>query len=215
LTTEALLFHAVIMQGFQVLATPWWVNLLIFVPLLSYFAWRKKGLLLSRFQLFYAAVFGIAFGFVEAVVVLYLRAAGGLLPGFSATLSQAASSSPDLDSQLRLAAQMPHSLMAIEPLREAATIIMLAAVAVLIGRTRRERWAAFLWVFALWDIMYYVGLRLTIGWPESLTTNDVLFLVPVAWISQVWYPVLVSTLTLVAVLLARRRPQGESPSPIP
>lgn len=192
------------MQRFQLLASPWWVNLLILVPFFSYFGWREKGLLFSYWQLFYAAVFAVAFGFVEAAVVVYLRAAGGVLPAYSGTLADAASRTPDLDSQLRAAAQMPQSLMGIEPLREAATILMLAAVALLVGRTRRERWAAFLWVFALWDIVYYAGLRATVRWPESLTSSDVLFLVPVPWIAQVWYPVLVSALALVAVLLARR-----------
>jgi hypothetical protein len=195
------------MQHFHLLATPWWVNLLVLVPFLSYFGWRQKGLLFSCWQLLYAAVFAVAFGFVEAAVVVYLRAAGGLLPGYSGTLSDAASRAPDLDSQLRAAAQMPQALMGIEPLRESATIFMLAAVALLIGRTRTERWAAFLWVFALWDITYYAGLWATIRWPESLAANDVLFLVPVPWIAQVWYPVLVSALAVVAVLLARRNPR--------
>jgi hypothetical protein len=74
----------------------------------------------------------------------------------------------------------------------------------LIGRTLRDRLAAFLWVFALWDITYYVTLHAAIGWPSSLTSPDVLFLVPVPWIAQIWYPVLVSALTVAAVLLARR-----------
>jgi hypothetical protein len=189
------------MSPFQLLASPWWVNLLILVPFLSYLAWRKDGLLLTHGQLAYAAIFGIAFGFVEAAVVVYLRAAGGLLPGYQGDL---ASFPANLDAQLRLVSQMPHSLMAVEPLREAATIFMLAAVALLVGHTRRERWAAFLWVFAFWDITYYVGLRTIIGWPESPTSSDVLFLVPVPWVAQVWYPVLVSALSLAAVLLARR-----------
>ncbi len=194
------------MQGFQVLASPWWVNLLVIVPFLSWFVWRRKGLALTWAQLLYSGIFGIAFGFVEAAVVVYLRAAGGLWPGYQGDLADVAKNAPDLEAQLRLAAQMPHSLMTVEPFREAATILMLVSVALLIGRTPRDRWAAFLWTFALWDIVYYAGLRATIGWPSSLMDPDVLFLIPVPWISQVWYPVLVSGLSLVAVLLARKGP---------
>ncbi len=196
--------HAIFMQRFELLASPWWVNLLIVVPFLAWFLWRRKGLSITWVQLFYSGIFGVAFGFVEAAVVVYLRAAGGLLPGYNGELADVAKNAPDLEAQLRLAAQMPHSLMTVEPLREGATILMLVSVALLIGRTPRDRWAAFLWTFALWDIMYYVGLWATIGWPSSLTNPDVLFLVPVPWISQVWYPVLVSSLSLAAVLVARK-----------
>lgn len=191
------------MQRFQLLASPWWVNLLILVPFVALLLWRR-GLRLAGAQLLYSAVFAIAFGVVEGAVVVYLRAAGGLLAS-AQTLTEAAASPQDLDSQLRAAAQMPQSLMTIEPIREAATIFMLVAVALLIGRSLRDRWAAFLWVFALWDITYYVTLHAAIGWPSSLTSPDVLFLIPVPWIAQIWYPVLVSALTVAAVLLARRR----------
>jgi hypothetical protein len=197
------------MQRFQLLASPWWVNALVLVPFLSFAIWRRKGLLLTKWQLLYAAIFGIAFGFVEAAVVVYLRAAGGLLPGYQGMLSDVAAHPSDLDAQLRLAAQMPHSLMSIEPLREAATILMLTSVALLVGRSGRERWAAFLWVFAWWDVTYYAGLWATVRWPQGLTSADVLFLIPVPWVSQVWYPILVSGLALIAVALARRSPESE------
>jgi hypothetical protein len=193
------------MQGYGWLASPWWVNLLVLVPFFAWYVWRRKGLSIAAGQLLYSGLFGVAFGFVEAAVVVYLRAAGGLLPGYQGELTDVARNVPDLEAQLRLAAQMPHSLMTVEPLREGATILMLVCVALLIGHTGRDRWAAFLWTFALWDITYYAGLRAMIGWPGSLSSPDVLFLVPVPWIAQVWYPVLVSTLSLAAVLLARRR----------
>lgn len=192
------------MQRLALLASPWWVNLLVAVPFLAWFLWRRKGLSISPLQLLYSGIFAVAFGFVEAAVVVYLRAAGGLLPGYQGDLADVARHAPDVETQLRLAAQMPHSLMTVEPLREGATILMLVSVALLMGRTPRDRWAAFLWTFALWDIMYYVGLWATIGWPSSLTNPDVLFLIPVPWISQVWYPVLVSSLCILAVLLARK-----------
>ena len=174
---------------FRALATPLGVNLLILAPLVSFYFWRRTGLALSRGTLGLAAAFGVAFGFVEAAVVVYLRSAIGLVP-----LGNVKYPLPLQD--------IPHQLLAIEVAREAATIVMLVSLAFLVARRARERWAMFLYVFALWDIAYYAGLWVTIGWPGSLLADDILFLIPVPWISNVWYPLLVSGLSVAAVLVA-------------
>jgi hypothetical protein len=72
---------------------------------------------------------------------------------------------------------------------------MLISVTLFTVSRAGARWAAFLWLFALWDIAYYAGLWATLRWPASLTGLDVLFLIPVPWIAQVWFPLLVSGLT--------------------
>jgi hypothetical protein len=59
-----------------------WVNLLLFIPPILFIAWRSRGLQISRRQLLFATLFALAFGFVEAVVVVYLLAAAALLPGY-------------------------------------------------------------------------------------------------------------------------------------
>jgi hypothetical protein len=64
----------------------------------------------------------------------------------------------------------------------------------------------FLWTFAIWDIVYYAALWATVRWPLSLRDPDILFLIPVPWLSPVWFPLLVSALALVAVLLVRVTP---------
>jgi hypothetical protein len=97
--------------------------------------------------------------------------------------------------------QLPQSLLTIEVYREAATMIMLVSVALLAASRTSARWAAFLWVFALWDIAYYAGLWAAVRWPTSFTDLDVLFLIPVPWVAQVWFPLLVSTLTLLSIAL--------------
>jgi hypothetical protein len=194
------------MDRFQVFAHPWWVNLLIIVPGAGYFLWRRKGLQFPWRRALIISVFALAFGFVEASVVVYLRAAAGLLPGYqggtladvrrlSATYQQA---SPDN--------QLPQVLLGFEGLREAATMVMLVSVALLAASRARERLAFFLWAFAVWDISYYASLWATVRWPPSLKELDVLFLIPVPWVAQVWYPLLVSTLTLLAIASARARP---------
>jgi hypothetical protein len=186
------------------MAEPWWVNLFIFFPFAAYAWWRRKGPAISNSALAAAALFGIGFGFVEAAVVVYLRAAVGLLPGYGGTLSDVVRLSSDRYQNARLLGELPESLRAVEMLREAATIIILLSVAFLAAKSFRERCALFLWSFAAWDIFYYAGLWLTVRWPPSLLTSDVLFLIPVPWVSQVWFPVLISVLSMIAVVLAKR-----------
>jgi hypothetical protein len=172
------------MSGFVLLATPWWVNFVILIPLVPWFMSRKQKLRLGKMRLMLAALFGIAFGFVESAVVVYLRAATGLWPGPPAK-----------------ALTVPAALVRIECFREAATMIMLCAIAFFAGQKIKEKFVAFLWTFAVWDIFYYVWLRVIIGWPASLITADVLFLIPVPWIAQVWFPIFISGLTALVIWL--------------
>ncbi len=192
------------MTKFQLFAQPWWVNLLVIVPFVAYYFWRKEGLKISKSILIFSALFGIAFGFVEASVVVYLRAAVGLLPGYGGTLADVVKFSSDIYQQSQILGELPKSLFAMEFLREFATITALISVAILAIGSFRERWAIFLWTFAIWDIFYYIGLWATVRWPSSLLTPDVLFLIPVPWFSQVWFPLIVSVLTMFAVVAARK-----------
>ena len=125
---------------------------------------------------------------LEAVVVVYLR---GLLRITTDHVS--------LGQYVRM-----------EVLREAATIVMLVAVGWLAGRGRLDRLAYGLFAFGLWDIFYYVWLKVLIGWPESLLGWDVLFLIPLRWWGPVLSPVLIAALIcVVAVLAVARMARGE------
>src|SRR5260370_40684640 len=148
------------------MAEPWWVNLLLLVPPLAYFLWRRgSGVVLTPQQLLTSGVFAAAFGFVEAVVVVYLRAAVGLLPGYQGTLSDVARMSGQYYVQSQAITQFPKSLLTLEVLREAATILMLLTVALLTSANSRARAAVFLWTFAIWYIMYYAALWATVRCP--------------------------------------------------
>jgi hypothetical protein len=195
------------MGQFQLLAQPAWVNLLVFVPLCVFIGWRGKGLAISGRQLLFATLFALGFGFVEAAVVVYLRAATGLLPGYAGTLAEVQRLGGTALYPPAIT-QFPQSLLSVEVLREGATMIILGSVAMLAAARARERSAIFLWTFALWDISYYAGLWATIRWPGSLTASDVLFLIPVPWVAQVWFPLLVSALTLMAVGCCRKQVRG-------
>ena len=90
-------------------------------------------------------------------------------------------------------AAMGSGAFRIELGREAATIVMLAAVALLAARRSWwERLAYFVWTFAVWDIFYYVWLFVLLRWPPDLMTLDVLFLIPRVWVAPVVLPVAVS-----------------------
>jgi hypothetical protein len=131
-------------------------------------------------------------GLLESAVVIYLRKI--LYPeGFGFPLSPVSA-----------------DLILTELLREGATLIMLLGIGFLAGRNASERFAWFLYSFAIWDIFYYVFLRLLIGWPESLMTYDVLFLLPSTWIGPVITPVIIS-LTMIgfALLILRLNRQQE------
>jgi len=192
----------------ELVAQPWWVNAIALVPLLAYFAWRRSGVPLTAGQLVISGLFAVSFGFVEATVVVYLRAAAGLLPGYHGTLSDVIRLSGDFYRQSQALGEFPQSLLTLEVFREAATIVMLLSVALLSSAKLTSRVAIFLWTFAIWDIVYYIGLWATVRWPHSLRDPDVLFLIPVPWLAPVWFPLLVSTLVILAVLLTRVKPPG-------
>jgi len=194
------------MANFRLLAHPWWVNLLLLVPLVAYFLFRREKPQLTSRELLISAMFALSFGFVEGAVAIYLGVAVGLLSGHAGPLSDVARLSADLHGQQSQPLNnLPPSLLRVEGFREAASMLMLLSAAILAQHKRRERFAIFLWIFALWDMGYYLSLWATVRWPDSPTSADVLFFIPVPWTSQVWFPLLVSILTVAVVLLTRPR----------
>ncbi|WP_148224934.1 hypothetical protein [Nitratifractor salsuginis] len=143
-------------------------------------------------KLFLLMIWGIAFGYMEAAVVVYLRAL--YYPeGFTFPLKL-----------------ISGTIMWTEIGREAATLVLMAVTVMLAYDRFQSRFAAFAVLFGVWDIFYYLFLWLILGWPESPKTWDLLFLIPLPWVGPVWAPVLVS-LGLIGVgsavltLNARRR----------
>lgn len=87
-----------------------------------------------------------------------------------------------------------------ERICEAATLVMSASVALLTGANLKQRIAYFFLAFGIWDIFYYVFLRLTIGWPQTLVDLDIFFLLPFPWVGPVFVPVAVSTFLIFGSL---------------
>ena len=125
-------------------------------------------------NLFWLIVWGVAFGYMEAAVVVYLREI--YYPeGFAFPL-----------------VIIQGRIMLTEVLRETATLFIMWATVYLVYKRLQSRVAAFVVLFGVWDIFYYIFLKLLLNWPESLGTWDILFLIPAPWLGPVWAPVLVS-----------------------
>ncbi len=151
-------------------------------------------------------LFGIAFGYLEAAVVSYLRALheparqrfypgrspGELFPLL--TIEQAQAAGPEQPK-----------ILIIEIGREAATIVMLAAIALAVADNAGQWAAAFAIAFGTWDIAFYAFLKLLLDWPASLSTWDILFLIPIPWVGPVLAPVIVSASMIAAGMWHLRR----------
>ena len=138
----------------------------------------------SRSRAVALLVFGAAMGWLEGVVVIYIRGLIGLTRG---------EGMPEVAEVMRRVHTLPW-LLPTEQSREVATIAMLAAIAWLAGTRPRSRVGAFLVVFGTWDIVYYGALFVLLRWPPSLTTMDVLFFIPPSplWHQPVWVPIVIS-----------------------
>ena len=131
-----------------------------------------------KINLLWISLFSISMGYLESAVVVYLRAV--YYPeGFGFPV-----------------VNLNHTHLVTEVGREIATIIMLAGIGIIAGRSVIQKFAVFLYSFAIWDIVYYVFLKILLNWPESVMTWDLLFMVPTIWSGPVLSPV-ISSLTMI------------------
>jgi len=140
-------------------------------------------------------VFFAAMAYLESAVVVYLRAL--YYPkGFDFPL-----------------VPMDVSIVDTEVFRELATLIMLLAPAALVTRSALERFAWFCFGFGIWDLFYYIWLKVLLDWPSSLASRDLLFLIPLPWVGPVWAPCVVSVgLILLAVTILYGRSKNAAGS---
>lgn len=127
-------------------------------------------------------IYAVAMALLEAVVVVYMRRL--YYP----------------DNPLEL---FPlHFLNDYDPLlelsREFATIVMILTVALLAERrSLTHSFAAFVFVFGVWDLFYYAWLKFLIDWPQRWLEWDVLFLIPSVWLGPWICPAAIAILFIV------------------
>lgn len=148
--------------------------------------------------------FSIAFAYIESSVVVYLREIFHPA-GFTFPLTEFGIS------------PLWKRLLLTETGREAATLVLIFTASWLFGQNRQQRFAFFLTIFAVWDIFYYIWLKVLIDWPASLMDWDILFLIPTVWAGPVVAPILISLILLAfaAIILYRSCGTGIlKPTPI-
>ncbi|HEY2906506.1 MAG TPA: hypothetical protein VGJ29_11455 [Vicinamibacterales bacterium] len=139
-----------------------------------------SGLARARTQWLVVVVFAIGMAWAEAATVYYLRLMVDRID-------------PYQPSPL----PMTGNLGGVELVREAATLVMLLMVGMVAGRTKTTRFGYAAIAFGVWDISYYVFLRVICGWPKSLFDWDVLFLLPLPWWGPVLAPICVALLMIL------------------
>jgi len=126
------------------------------------------------------AIYAAAMAWVESAVVFYLRSMIGRIEPYQ----------PD-------PLPLIGGFARVELTREFATLVMIFSVGLLAGRTWRARLGYAAIAFGVWDIFYYVFLKVICGWPHSLLDWDILFLLPLPWWGPVLSPVLISLLMIL------------------
>src|SRR5918999_6416131 len=129
--------------------------------------------------------FAVAMAWVEAASVYYIRALVDRIEPYQAD-----------------PLPINGALGYVELWREAATLAMIATLGLLAGRTWHHRAGYAALAFGVWDIFYYVFLRLITGWPTTLLDWDILFLLPLPWWGPVLAPVSIAALMIVWGTLA-------------
>ena len=141
----------------------------------------------------FVVAFAIAMAWVEAATVFYIRSLVDRIEPYQAD-----------------PLPIHGTLGNVELWREAATLVMIAALGLLAGRTWRRRAGYAALTFGVWDVFYYVFLRHMSGWPETLLDLDILFLLPLPWWGPVLAPVSIALLMILWGTLATQ--SGEETS---
>ncbi|MCS7181411.1 MAG: hypothetical protein N2589_06695 [bacterium] len=143
-------------------------------------------------RLIFYIIIGLALGWWEGVVVIYIRE---ILTALQPDLTKLTIS--QLTIPLIITREKGYSLLFIEKTREITPIIIILCFSFLCEKKIKRKIATFFLIFAIWDLFYYLTLKILINWPPSLKTIDCLFLIPSPWIAPVWVPIVIMVIFLL------------------
>ena len=124
-------------------------------------------------------IFAVAMAYFESAVVVYLREVY------------------EIKDLIRDVPEKIDYFTFIELGRELSTLVMLLMIGLITGKKWKDKLGYFIITFGVWDIFYYVWLKIFIGWPGSLLDWDILFLIPLPWWGPVLSPILISILMII------------------
>lgn len=120
----------------------------------------------------------IAVGYIDAVATFYVR---GMLQvaqeggGFAQAVTEA----------------MPPRIVALEQTRQAATALVLIALAVVAGRNLQQQFGTAFYALGGWIVFRYVAIRTITDWPTAMTDTDTVLYLPHAVYAPVWMPIVI------------------------
>jgi hypothetical protein len=159
-------------------------------------------------------LFGLTFGYVEAAAVVLIRTI--YAPIHQRLFPDRATD--DLFPLITMQQWSEHGPPTMPPLleagRELGLVLMVALVACAGFRSLCEWFAAFMLTFGVWDLAYYMWLKVLLGWPHSLSDWDLIFSIPLPWVGPVWAALLVAVaMTVTAAVFFRREAIGQPIEP--
>lgn len=142
-------------------------------------------------RLIFYTIGGIALGWWEGVVVVYIREIlTKIAPDITKFTIQ------QLSKPLIITGGK-YSLIFIEKTREISPILIILSISILCEKKILRKIACFFWIFAIWDLFYYITLKILTNWPDSFKTIDCLFLIPQPWIAPIWVPLSIMLIFLL------------------
>ncbi len=156
-------------------------------------------------------IFSLAFALIEAAVVVYLRQ---IFPLESLQEIDPNRIEIFLKTPFIVFFKNPEKIFGntwiinLEKLREIATLVVIASISLISGKNKLEKFIHFFYIFSLWDLGYYLFLKIFLDWPKNIFDLDIFFLVPFGWLGPVILPLTFFSLTfLISLLFLMKTPR--------
>jgi hypothetical protein len=138
---------------------------------------KVRGMTVLSYLIAIAALC-IAIGYVDAVATFYVR---GMLE-----VSQEGGNFAQAVTEA-----MPPRIVALEQTRQAATVLVLVAMAIVAGRNLQQQFGTAFYALGGWIVLRYAAIRTITDWPAGLADIDTVLYLPHAVYAPVWMPIVI------------------------